>query len=367
MQSLPDFPWDALLPYRRRAASHADGVCDLAIGTPVDDVPVVVAAALAAHSNTPGYPTTHGTESLRTVIADWLARSFLTDARSPVTPQGILPTIGSKEAIAMLPWVLGLSSNSTVVGPELAYPTYEVGARAVGARFVRADSLTQLGPTRPDLLWINSPSNPTGRVLGVEHMRKVIEWARERSVVVASDECYWELGWDEQPISVLDPAVNEGDLRGVLAFHSLSKRSNLAGYRFGFVAGDPALVAAMLERRKHLGLMVPTPVQYAAEAAFSDSFHVDAQRDRYRHRRELLLDAFRSSGFRVDGSHAGLYLWVTDGRPGWELVADFADRGIIVAPGEFYGPAGFEHVRVSLTASDDTVAAAVGRIAGGGS
>src|SRR5699024_7864050 len=152
-------------------------------------------------------------------------------------PDAVLPAIGTKEFIAWLPTLLGLGSDDLVVVPELAYPTYDVGARLAGARVVRADSLAQIGPQRPTLLYLNSPSNPTGRVLGVDHLRKVVGWARERGVLVASDECYLGLGWDEQPLAVLHSSVSDGDHTGLLAVHSLSKTSSLAGYRAGFAAG----------------------------------------------------------------------------------------------------------------------------------
>jgi succinyldiaminopimelate transaminase len=276
----------------------------------------------------------------------------------------VLPTIGTKEFVAWLPTLLGLGPDDRVVIPELAYPTYDVGARLAGAQVVVADSLTAIGPARVSLLWLNSPSNPTGKVLPVEHMAKVVSWARERGVLVVSDECYYELPWSEQPVSVLDPEVCGGDPTGVLALHSLSKRSNLAGYRFGFAAGDPAVIARLLEVRKHAGMMVPGPVQAAAVAALGDDSHVIAQRAVYRARRELLVPALTEAGFRIDESAAGLYLWATRDEPCWATVEWLAERGILVAPGEFYGAAGSKHVRVALTATDERVEAAAERLVG---
>lgn len=276
----------------------------------------------------------------------------------------VLPTIGTKEFVAWLPTLLGLGPDDRVVIPELAYPTYDVGARLAGAQVVVADSLTAIGPARVSLLWLNSPSNPTGKVLPVEHMAKVVSWARERGVLVVSDECYYELPWSEQPVSVLDPEVCGGDPTGVLALHSLSKRSNLAGYRFGFAAGDPAVIARLLEVRKHAGMMVPGPVQAAAVAALGDDGHVIAQRAVYRARRELLVPALTEAGFRIDESAAGLYLWATRDEPCWATVEWLAERGILVAPGEFYGAAGSKHVRVALTATDERVEAAAERLVG---
>jgi succinyldiaminopimelate transaminase len=254
-----------------------------------------------------------------------------------------------------------------VVHPEIAYPTYDVGARLAGASPVPADSLTALGPARVRLLWLNSPANPTGRVLPVEHLRKVVDWARSRGTVVASDECYAELGWGEWEAigapSILDPRVCGGSHDGLLAVCSLSKRSNLAGYRAGFVAGDPALVAELLEVRRHAGLIVPAPVQAAMTAALGDDGHVREQWARYRARRETLIDAFDRAGWRVDASDGGLYLWVTRDEDCWTSVKALADIGVLVAPGSFYGPAGARHVRVALTASDERIAAAAARLA----
>jgi succinyldiaminopimelate transaminase len=276
----------------------------------------------------------------------------------------VLPVIGTKELVAWLPTLLGLGPTDRVVIPELAYPTYDVGARLAGTQVVVADSLTALGPARVSLLWLNSPSNPTGRVLPAEHMAKVVAWARERGTLVVSDECYLELPWTEQPVSILHPDVCGGDPSGVLALHSLSKRSNLAGYRFGFAAGDPAVIATLLEVRKHAGMMVPGPVQAAAVAALGDDAHVVAQRAVYRARRELLMAALTAAGLRIDHSTAGLYLWATRDEPCWTTVAWLAERGILVAPGEFYGVAGARHVRVALTATDERVTAAAQRLAG---
>ena len=266
--------------------------------------------------------------------------------------------------MAWLPTLLGLGPDDRVVIPPLAYPTYDVGARLAGAGVLVADSLTAIGPMPVSLIWLNSPSNPTGRVLPVEHMAKVVAWARERGVLVVSDECYYELPWTDQPVSVLHPDVCGGDPTGVIALHSLSKRSNLAGYRFGFALGDPAVIAALLEVRKHAGMMVPGPVQAAAVAALGDDTHVAAQRTVYRTRREVLLAALGEAGFRIDESAAGLYLWATRDEPCWDTVDWLAERGILVAPGEFYGAAGARHVRVALTASDERVAAGAARLAG---
>lgn len=355
---LPDFPWDSLAPDKALAERHPGGIVDLSVGTPVDAVAPVVRAALAGPAaDEPGYPTTHGPASLREALAGSLRRRFGVS----VDPVSVLPTIGSKELVAWLPTLLGLGAGDTVVIPELAYPTYEVGARIAGASFVRADGLASLGPRRVALVWVNSPSNPTGRVLAPEHLRKVVAWARERGALVASDECYLSLSGGAAH-SVLHPDVCEGSHQGLLAVHSMSKSSSLAGYRAGFVTGDPSLVAALLEVRKHAGMIVPRPVQAAMEAAAGDDAHVEEQAAVYARRRARLRVAVEKAGLRVDHSEAGLYLWATAGVPSRSTVREFAERGVLVAPGEFYGPAGAEHVRVALTASDERIDAAVARI-----
>jgi succinyldiaminopimelate transaminase len=358
---LPDFPWDSLAAATERARAHPDGIVDLSVGTPVDPVPGVVQAALRGAGNSPGYPLTAGTAALREAAAGWLLRRHGVS----VDPEAVLPVIGTKEFIAWLPTLLRCGQGDVVAYPELAYPTYDVGARLAGATPAAADGLVALGPRRVALAWLNSPSNPTGAVLPPEHLRKVISWARERGTVVASDECYIELGWDAEPLSILHPDVCAGSYQGLLAVHSLSKRSNMAGYRAGFVTGDPALIAQLREVRKHAGMMVPAPVQAAMAAALGDDTHADEQRDRYRARRKALWRALAAAGWTVEESAAGLYLWAThpafDGRAS---VQRLAQAGILVAPGDFYGPAGVRHIRAALTATDERIAAAVERLAG---
>jgi succinyldiaminopimelate transaminase len=358
---LPAFPWDALAPFAEQAGAHRDGLVDLSVGTPVDHTPVVIQEALSAASDAPGYPQTHGTPALRAAVAAWFARRRGVPA---VDPAGVLPTMGSKELVAWLPTLLGLGPGDVVVHPPIAYPTYDVGARLAGATPVAADGLTSLGTARVRLVWLNSPSNPTGQVLPVEHLRKVVAWARERGAVVASDECYAELGWTAEPVSVLHPEVCDGSHEGLLAVYSLSKQSNLAGYRAAFVAGDAGLIGELLEVRKHAGMIVPAPVQAAMVAALGDDEHVAVQRKRYARRRDVMYDALRADGWRVDHSAAGLYLWATRDEDCWESVRRLAASGILVAPGAFYGPAGSRHVRVALTASDDQIAVAAGRLSG---
>ncbi|WP_070377704.1 succinyldiaminopimelate transaminase [Rhodococcus sp. WMMA185] len=356
---LPDFPWDSLESAKAKALAHPGGIVNLSVGTPVDPVAPIIQDALAAVAAVPGYPTTHGTADLRRAATSALQRRY---GITGIDPAAVLPVIGTKELIAGLPSLLGLGSDDLVVIPELAYPTYEVGALLAGARVLRADGLNRLGPEGASLVFVNSPSNPTGKVLGLEHLRKVVDWARGRGAIVVADECYLGLTWEGEALSILDPRVNDGDLTGLLAVHSLSKTSNLASYRAGFVTGDPALVAELLEVRKHAGMMVPLPIQSAMTAALTDDAHENEQRERYRRRREILLAAVRGAGFSVDNSEAGLYLWATRGQACRDTVDWFADRGILVAPGEFYGPAGRAHVRIALTATDERIAAAAERL-----
>ncbi len=321
-----------------------------------------VRTALGDASEAPGYPTVHGTTALRRAYSAWLQRAH---GVPYVDPEDVLPTIGSKELVSSLPTQLGITRGDLVVIPELAYPTYEIGALMAGATVLRADSLTAIGPDRVALLWLNSPSNPTGRVLPPEHLAKVVGWARNRGTIVASDECYIDLGWDSTPVSVLHPDVCGGNHMGLLAVHSLSKRSNMAGYRAGFVTGDPALVAGLIGLRRHLGAMVPTPIQAAAAAALADDGHVLAQRSRYGKRREVLMEALDGARVQVQ-SEAGLYLWCTRGEPAMTSVDWFAEQGILVAPGTVYGPGGAQFFRVALTASDERVASAAKRLQGAG-
>lgn len=358
---LPDYPWDALVPYRERAAAHPGGALDLSIGSPVDPAPDVIASPLV-HADARAYPATAGSGALREAIASWYARR----RGVTVAPSAVLPTVGSKELVALLPFLLGIGPGEAVVHPRIAYPSYAMGAALVGAEAVAEDDPAQW-PENTRLVWVNSPSNPDGRVLGIESLRAAVARARELDAVIVGDECYaefgWEAPWNDEPIpSVLDPRVVGDSHAGVLAAYSLSKQSNMAGYRAAFVAGDESLIARLLTVRKHAGLITPAPVQAAMIAALGDEVHVQQQRERYRARRDLLVPALEAAGWRIDGSEAGIYLWVTRGEDAWQSVGAFADLGIIVGPGHFYGDHSPEHVRLSLTAPDDHIAHAVERI-----
>jgi succinyldiaminopimelate transaminase len=366
---LPEYPWDELAPIAEKARAFPGGAVDLSVGTPVDPVPAVIQDALTAAANAPGYPLTAGTPALRSAAAGWLARSH--DVH--VDPVSVLPVIGTKEFIAWLPTMLGLGPADTVIYPTLAYPTYDIGARLAGASSAAVDVLARRdddhsdldgAPASTRLLWVNSPSNPSGRVLPADALRDAVAWARSRGAVLASDECYISLGWDVSPVSVLHSSVRGDSLDGVLAVFSLSKRSNLAGYRAGFVTGDPSLMKQLLLIGRQAGMIVPAPVQAAMIAALSDDAHAAEQKARYGARRAILASGLTAAGFRLSHSEAGLYLWAT--RPGldcWaacELLA--AECGILVGPGSFYGPEGNAYIRVALTETDERVATAGERL-----
>ena len=356
---LPEFPWDRLAPYGETARAHPDGIVDLSIGTPVDPTPAVVQQALTAAADSPGYPLTIGSPALRAALVSWVERRL----GVTVGENQVLPSIGSKELVSLLPSLLGLSGVKVLV-PAMAYPTYDVGARLAGCTPVPVADVLDADPTGVGLVWINSPGNPTGEVLSASRLAEIVAWGRQHGILIASDECYLELGWEDEPVSVLHPSVSGGTADGLLAVHSLSKRSNLAGYRAGFAVGDASVVALLVEARKHIGLLSPGPVQAATVAALADDAHVAEQKQRYLSRRTALRAAVEAAGFRVDDSTGGLYLWATRDEDCWATVSTLAALGILVAPGAFYGAAGQRHVRFALTATDERIAAAAARLAG---
>jgi len=269
----------------------------------------------------------------------------------------VLPTVGSKELVALLPTLLDAQS---VLYPKIAYPTYLVGAMIAKAQPQEVDIDATKWPAA-NLAWVNSPSNPTGRIHSESELKAVIEFSRRTKTVIASDECY--LGFPAgaiTPISILKVAA--GDNTNLLAVHSLSKRSNLAGYRAALIIGDPALIATIREIRKHAGLMVPLPVQRAMTVALTDEVHAAEQAARYRNRRSVLQPALEAAGFKVEFTDAGLYIWCSRGEQDWDSVSWLAGLGIIATPGHFYGPAGDHHIRVALTATDADIASAAARI-----
>ena len=347
---LPDFPWDALAPFGEKARTHPSGFIDLSQGTPVDPTPEFIQAAFRAASNSPSYPVTAGTPELRESITNW-AKSEL----GATGDFGVLPLIGSKELVAWLPTIL---QSSQVIYPEIAYPTYLVGSMIAKTKATPVGFDATSWP-KADLAWVNSPSNPTGRVNTDAELINAIEWARNGGVVVA-DECYLEFGNNIIPKSIL--SLTNGDNKNILAIHSLSKRSSMAGYRAAMMIGDKDLIAKILEVRKHAGMMVPLPVQKAMIAALSDNKHVALQRELYNSRKAKVRSAIEKNGFKVDHSEAGLYLWATRSEPDWDSVSWFAEHGILVTPGHFYGEKGGKHVRIAMTATDAQINELVKRI-----
>ncbi len=348
---LPDFPWDALAPFGVIARSHPDGIIDLSQGTPVDPTPDFIQAALRDASNSPSYPLTAGTPELRAAISLW--------ARERLGATGdfdVLPVIGSKELVAWLPTIL---EAKKVLIPEIAYPTYHVGALIGQAESIPVDINPSAWPTA-DFAWLNSPSNPTGRVHSVDEVKACVNWSRNSGATLVSDECYLEFDHTAQSISVL--SQTSGDNTNILAVHSLSKRSSMAGYRAAFMIGDSKLIARIREFRKHAGMIVPLPVQKAMTVALADDEHVALQRARYNARRELLRPALEAVGFRVEFSNSGLYIWCTRDEDAWTSVEWLAHKGILATPGSFYGEKGARHIRIALTATDNHIKDAVSRL-----
>lgn len=350
---LPDFPWDALAPYGDKARSHPKGIIDLSQGTPVDPTPEFIQKVFREASNSPSYPVTAGTPELRAAIKKWAIERLGASGDFDV-----LPLIGSKELVAWLPTIL---ESTKVLIPEIAYPTYHVGAILAGAESTPVGIDAKDWP-HADLAWLNSPSNPTGRVHSVDEIRDCIQWSRANNSILISDECYLEFDQSAKSYSVM--SQTDGDNTNILAVHSLSKRSSMAGYRAAFMIGDSLLIAKIREIRKHGGMMVPLPVQKAMTVALSDDQHVSEQRARYNARKDLLRPALEAAGFTVEFSNSGLYLWCTRGEDAWTSVGWLAERGVLATPGSFYGELGARHIRVAMTATDAQIADAAARIKG---
>ncbi len=317
----------------------------------MDPTPDFIQESLSEHSNSPSYPLTAGTPQLREAIKKWAAKNLGATGEFDV-----LPLIGSKEFVAWLPTFL---QSKKVIIPKIAYPTYNVGAILAGAEAITVDLDTQQWP-QADLAWINSPSNPTGRVHTEAELKSAIEYSRKNNTPVVSDECYLEFGDSVTPTSILN--YTQGNNSNILAVLSLSKRSSMAGYRAAFVVGDSELIRNILEIRKHAGMMVALPIQHAMIAALGDSNHVSEQRARYNARRKTLSPALQSIGFTIEHSEAGLYIWCTRGEDAWKSVEALAKLGILVTPGIFYGADGSQHVRIAMTATDAAIADAAARI-----
>lgn len=352
----PPYPYDRLDRLTPIAAAHEGGVIDLSIGTPIDPPPAAVITALASSDSERGYPPSIGSIEMRRSIARWTARRF--GLEIPVDQ--IAACIGTKEFVATTPQLLHLRrpDRDTVLYPAIAYPTYEMGARLAGCRAV-AVPLTASGgldltaisdsdAARALMLWVNTPSNPTG---ALDDLAAAADWGRRHQVPVFSDECYVEFTWADRPHTIIEHGTE-----GVVSVNSLSKRSNLAGVRVGWYAGDPELVSYLREVRKHMGMMVPGPAQAAAIAALDDDDHVTVQRQRYEHRLTRLAEALgRWWGAPVAMPAGGFYLWIEVG-DGWEFTELLArDGGALVSPGEFYGDRGRHHVRVAAVQTDDRI------------
>jgi succinyldiaminopimelate transaminase len=350
-EKLPDFPWDALAPYGDIARLHPDGIIDLSQGTPVDPTPEFIQRVFREASNSPSYPVTAGTPELRAAIRDWAIHRLGASGDFDV-----LPLIGSKELVAWLPTIL---ESQKVLIPKIAYPTYHVGALIAKAQSIEVEIDANLWP-KADLAWLNSPSNPTGRTHSVEEIKACIQWARSNNSILVSDECYVEFDHTGTSYSVL--SQSDGNNKNILAVHSLSKRSSMAGYRAAFMIGDPVLIARIRELRKHGGMMVPLPVQKAMTVALSDNEHVAEQRSRYNARRDVIRPALEAAGFRIEFSNSGLYVWCTRDEDAWQSVEWLAHRGVLATPGSFYGLAGARHIRIAMTATDDQINSAATRI-----
>jgi succinyldiaminopimelate transaminase len=349
----PPYPYDRLDAFQKIAADFDGGVVDLSIGTPCDPPPAAVLAALGGSDSERGYPASIGSEGLRRSVARWMARRFGVDV--PVSR--IAACIGTKEFVATTPQYLRLRrpGRDTVLYPAVSYPTYEMGATLAGLRAVavpvdpagRLDlaAVSDDDATRALLLWVNSPSNPMGTL---DDLGAAAQWGRARGVPVFSDECYAEFTWEGPPRTILQHGVE-----GVVAVHSLSKRSNLAGVRVGFYAGDPELVDYLKEVRKHAGFMVPGPAQAAGVAALDDDDHVALQRERYRTRLEFTASVLgRWSGLEIGLPAGGFYLWFDAGNA-WEFTERLArEGGALVSPGDFYGAEGSRYVRVAVVQPD---------------
>jgi len=348
---LPDFPWDALAVVGDIARAHPDGIIDLSQGTPVDPTPEFIQKAFRDASNSPSYPVTAGTPELRAAIKKWAIERL-----GATGDFDVLPLIGSKELIAWLPTIL---ESEKVLIPQIAYPTYNVGALIAQAQSIPVGIDATDWPAA-DLAWLNSPSNPTGRVHSSDEVKACIQWSRKNNSILVSDECYVEFDHTATSFSVL--SQTGGDNTNILAVHSLSKRSSMAGYRAAFMIGDSALIARIRELRKHSGMMVPLPVQKAMTIALGDDTHVVEQRARYNARRDAMRPALEAVGFRIEFSNSGLYVWCTRDEDAWASVEWLAQRGILATPGSFYGIAGARYIRLAMTATDAQINAAVLRL-----
>ena len=357
------YDWSRIAGYKAVAKAAEGGMVDLSVGSPVDPTPASVREALCAAADAPdahGYPVTAGSTELQRAMHDWFRDLRGVDLRE--VNAAVVPTVGSKEGVALMASLLHLGPGDVVVQPKVSYPTYEIGTQLAGATVLKVDDVADVDSWRrvPNVkaVWVNSPCNPSGEVLGADWMAGIVAAARAIGATVLSDECYALMDWrptGEGPLSaspcMLDPRVCEGRADGVLVLYSLSKQSNMAGYRTAFVAGDYRLVTRMAEYRKQIGQIIPGPVQAAMAAGLRDVDAVREQRERYHARLRRLADALRAYGYDASMPGGALYVWVK-AKSGdcWKDMAVLAESGIIASPGEFYGAP--DHLRLSATASD---------------
>ena len=362
------YDWSRIDAYKAIARTVPGGMADLSVGSPVDPVPASVREALAGAADAPnahGYPATAGTPDLRAAIDEWFRTERGVDRKA--VDAGVVPTVGSKEAVALMASLLRLGPGDVVVQPRVAYPTYEIGTQLAGATVLKVDDVADVESWErvPGVkaVWVNSPSNPTGRVLADHWMADIVAAARRIGAVVLSDECYALMTWGGvgPAACALDPDVCEGSAQGVLVLYSLSKQSNMAGYRTAFIAGDYRLVSEMTAYRKQIGQIVPGPVQAAMAAALRDRAAVEEQRARYRRRLERVVAGLRARGYEASMPEGALYVW-TRAVSGdcWRDMDELARLGVVPSPGEFYGAPAW--LRFSATAADEVVDEAAARL-----
>lgn len=372
------YDWSRIASYKRTAKAAFGGMVDLSVGSPVDPVPDSVRKALAVSSNDPnayGYPVTAGTADLRDAIHEWFAAARNVDLRA--IGADAVPTVGSKEGVALMASLLHFGEGDVVVQPKVSYPTYEIGTQLAGAQTLKVDDVADADSWKDvpgvKAVWVNSPCNPTGEVLSAEQMAGIVRVARAIGAVVLSDECYALMQWEDDVAEVdantlastpcaLRADVCGGSAEGVLVLYSLSKQSNMAGYRTALIAGDRSLIGPMAAYRKQIGQIIPGPVQAAMAAGLRDFDAVKTQHSRYQERLGMLVSALRAYGYCTDMPQGALYVWVK-AKSGdcWEDLRQLAEIGIVASPGEFYGAP--EYLRFSATASDAAIASAAERLA----
>ena len=372
------YDWSRLAGFRRTATQVPGGAVDLSVGSPVDPVPDAVRAALARACDAPGYPRAVGSDELRRAIVRWFLAVRGVDLHA--LRAGVMPTVGSKEAVALMASLLGLGPGDVVVQPRISYPTYEIGTQLAGARALKVDDVADVDSWShaPGVkaIWVNSPCNPSGEILDRTRQEEVVKAARRIGAVVLSDECYamfdWHNGLDTadagsaQAASILERGVSGGSADGLLCLYSLSKQSNMAGYRAALIAGDATLIKSMADYRRQIGLLIPGPVQAAMVAALGDVGDVQLQRRRYARRLRVLVRALRAFGYDARMPQGGLYVWVRALHGDcWSDMGALARLGIIPSPGEFYGDA--RCLRFTATAADDVIDDAARRLTEDGS